>query len=170
MNERERLLKLIADNNMSAKQFAAEVGIQAGTISNIVNGRNNPSLDVMQRVLNRFRTLSSDWLILGVGNMYRAEGGKENRENGEAKEKQLQQQQQIPGFGDDTTSPQHSIEEPLPLSRPQTISAPAMSREVQPLASTIKQQTAPLEQPAAKQIERIILFYSDGTFDEITPK
>ena len=66
MNERERLLKLIADNNMSAKQFAAEVGIQAGTISNIVNGRNNPSLDVMQRVLNRFRTLSSDWLILGV--------------------------------------------------------------------------------------------------------
>ena len=169
MNERERLLKLIADNNMSAKQFAAEVGIQAGTISNIVNGRNNPSLDVMQRVLNRFRTLSSDWLILGVGNMYRTEGGKENRENGEAKDQQLQQQQ-IPGFGDDTTSPQHSIEEPSPLSRPQTISAPAMSREVQPLASTIKQQTAPLEQPAAKRIERIIVFYSDGTFDEITAK
>ena len=172
MNERERLLKLIADNNMSAKQFAAEVGIQAGTISNIVNGRNNPSLDVMQRVLNRFRTLSSDWLILGVGNMYRAEGGKENRENGEVKEKQLQlqQQQQIPGFDNTTASPQHSKEEPSPLSRPQTISAPAMSREMQQSTTIKKQQTAPLEQPAAKQIERIILFYSDGTFDEITPK
>ena len=166
MNERERLLKLIADNNMSAKQFAAEVGIQAGTISNIVNGRNNPSLDVMQRVLNRFRTLSSDWLILGVGNMYRTEGGKENRENGEAMDQQLQQQQQILSFGDTTAS----IEEPSPLSRPQTISAPAMSREMQPLASTKKQQTALLEQPAAKQIERIIVFYSDGTFDEITAK
>ena len=172
MNERERLLKLIADNNMSAKQFAAEVGIQAGTISNIVNGRNNPSLDVMQRVLNRFRTLSSDWLILGVGNMYRAEGGKENRENGEAKEIQIQQQQQqeIPGIGDAIASPQHSIESPSPLSRAQAISAPTISREMQPLASTKKQQTAPIEQPAAKQIERIILFYSDGTFDEITPK
>ena len=169
MNERERLLKLIADNNMSAKQFAAEVGIQAGTISNIVNGRNNPSLDVMQRVLNRFRTLSSDWLILGVGNMYRTEGGKENRENGEAKEMQLQQQE-IPGIGDAIASPQHSIESPSPLSRAQAISAPAISREMQPLASTKKQQTALLEQPAAKQIERIILFYSDGTFDEITPK
>ena len=166
MNERERLLKLIADNNMSAKQFAAEVGIQAGTISNIVNGRNNPSLDVMQRVLNRFRTLSSDWLILGVGNMYRTEGGKENRENGEAMDQQLQQQQQILSFGDTTAS----IEEPSPLSRPQTISAPAMSREMQPLASTKKQQTALLEQPAAKQIELIIVFYSDGTFDEITAK
>lgn len=176
MNERERLLKLIADNNMSAKQFAAEVGIQAGTISNIVNGRNNPSLDVMQRVLNRFRTLSSDWLILGVGNMYRTEGGKENRENGEAKDQQLQQQQQeIPGIGDAIASPQHSIESPSPLSRAQAISAPAISapaisREMQPLASTKKQQTAPMEQPAAKRIERIIVFYSDGTFDEITAK
>ena len=171
MNERERLLKLIADNNMSAKQFAAEVGIQAGTISNIVNGRNNPSLDVMQRVLNRFRTLSSDWLILGVGNMYRTEGGKENRENGEAKDQQLQQQQEIPGIGDAIVSPQqHSIESPSPLSRAQAISAPTISREMQPLASTKKQQTAPMEQPAAKRIERIIVFYSDGTFDEITAK
>ena len=172
MNERERLLKLIADNNMSAKQFAAEVGIQAGTISNIVNGRNNPSLDVMQRVLNRFRTLSSDWLILGVGNMYRTEGGKENRENGEAKDQQLQQQQQeIPGIGDTIASPQqHSIESPSPLSRAQAISAPAISREMQPLASTKKQQSAPMEQPAAKRIERVIVFYSDGTFDEITAK
>lgn len=171
MNERERLLKLIADNNMSAKQFAAEVGIQAGTISNIVNGRNNPSLDVMQRVLNRFRTLSSDWLILGVGNMYRTEGGKENRENGEAKDQQLQQQQQeIPGIGDAIASPQQSIDSPSPLSRAQAISAPAISREMQPLASTKKQQTAPMEQPAAKRIERIIVFYSDGTFDEITAK
>ena len=171
MNERERLLKLIADNNMSAKQFAAEVGIQAGTISNIVNGRNNPSLDVMQRVLNRFRTLSSDWLILGVGNMYRTEGGKENRENGEAKDQQLQQQQQeIPGIGDAIASPQQSIDSPSPLSRAQAISAPAISREMQPLASTKKQQSAPMEQPAAKRIERIIVFYSDGTFDEITAK
>ncbi|MGM9811046.1 MAG: helix-turn-helix domain-containing protein [Paludibacteraceae bacterium] len=163
MNERERLLKLIADNNMSAKQFAAEVGIQAGTISNIVNGRNNPSLDVMQRVLNRFRTLSSDWLILGVGNMYRTEGGKENTD---AKEKQ----QEIPGFGDTITSPQHPIEEPSPSSSPKTSSASAISRETQQSVTTKKQQTAPMEQPAAKQIERIIVFYSDGTFDEISSK
>ena len=72
MNERERLEQVIASENMTAKQFASEVGIQAGTISNILNGRNNPSLDVLQRVLNRFRTLSTDWLILGIGSMYRA--------------------------------------------------------------------------------------------------
>lgn len=74
MNERQRLEQIIESEGLTAKQFAEEVGIQAGTISNIVNGRNNPSLDVMQRVLNRFRTISSDWLILGVGSMYRTNG------------------------------------------------------------------------------------------------
>ena len=173
MNERERLLKLIADNNMSAKQFAAEVGIQAGTISNIVNGRNNPSLDVMQRVLNRFRTLSSDWLILGVGNMYRTDGGKENRGNAQNNLNGLKsdKQQEIPGF-DDACSEHQQAMEPLPQSRilSDSTHATAMSREMQQSTTIKKQQTAPIEQPAAKQIERIILFYSDGTFDEITPK
>lgn len=184
MNERERLLKLIADNNMSAKQFAAEVGIQAGTISNIVNGRNNPSLDVMQRVLNRFRTLNSDWLILGVGNMYRTEGGKENKEivqNGQISLNNLNsqsvqnalntdKQQEIPGFSDAIALPQHPIEKPYPSSRPMTGSSSAMSSETPQSSTTKKQQTAPMEQPAAKQIERIIVFYSDGTFDEISSK
>ncbi len=59
---------------MTAKQFAQEVGISAGTISNIMGGRNNPSLDVLQAVLNRFRTINSDWLILGIGSMYRPNG------------------------------------------------------------------------------------------------
>lgn len=75
MNERQRLEQVIESEQMTAKQFAQEVGIQAGTISNILSGRNNPSLDVLQRVLNRFRTLSSDWLILGIGPMYRQNGG-----------------------------------------------------------------------------------------------
>ena len=74
MNERQRLVQVMEAENMSANTFAKEIGIKAGTISNIVNGRNNPSLDVLQRVLNRFRTLSSDWLILGVGSMYRMNG------------------------------------------------------------------------------------------------
>ena len=59
---------------MNAKTFAEEVGISAGTLSNILGGRNNPSLDVVQNVLNRFRTISADWLVLDVGPMYRKQG------------------------------------------------------------------------------------------------
>jgi len=78
MNERQRLQQLMEAEKLTAKQFADQVGISAGTISNIMGGRNNPSLDVLQAVLNRFRTVSSDWLILGVGSMYRSSGAVDN--------------------------------------------------------------------------------------------
>ncbi len=74
MNERQRIQKIIDSEGMTAKQFSKELGISAGTISNIMKGRNNPSLEVMQAVLERFRTISSDWLILDVGPMYRPTG------------------------------------------------------------------------------------------------
>ena len=74
MNERQRIQKIIDSEGMTAKQFSTELGISAGTISNIMKGRNNPSLEVMQAVLERFRTINSDWLILGVGPMYRPTG------------------------------------------------------------------------------------------------
>jgi len=77
MNERQRLQQLMEAEQLSAKQFADQVGISAGTISNIMGGRNNPSLDVLQAVLNRFRTVNSDWLILGIGSMYRPNGGQD---------------------------------------------------------------------------------------------
>ena len=74
MTQREKLLKIMESEKMNAKQFAEETGIQAGTISNIVNGRNNPSMDVIQRVLNRFRSISTDWLVMDFGPMYRSTG------------------------------------------------------------------------------------------------
>ena len=70
MNERDRVLQVMQSEGMNAKQFCQEVGISQGTLSNIMGGRNKPSLDVMQAILRRFRAVSCDWLIMGVGNMY----------------------------------------------------------------------------------------------------
>ncbi len=70
MNERDRMLKIMQSEGMNAKQFCQEVGISQGTLSNIMGGRNKPSLDVMQAILRRFRGISCDWLIMGVGTMY----------------------------------------------------------------------------------------------------
>ena len=70
MNERDRVLQVMQSEGMNAKQFCQEVGISPGTLSNITGGRNKPSLDVMQAILRRFRGISCDWLIMGVGTMY----------------------------------------------------------------------------------------------------
>ena len=35
-----------------------------------MTGRNKPSVDVLQKILKRFPSLSSDWLLLGNGGMH----------------------------------------------------------------------------------------------------
>jgi transcriptional regulator with XRE-family HTH domain len=73
MTEKNRIEKVMVHQNMTAGQFAAEIGVQNSTLSHILNNRNNPSLDVLKKILSRFPEISADWLILGQGSMYRQE-------------------------------------------------------------------------------------------------
>lgn len=75
MNERDRIVKIMEAEGMNAKQFSQEVGVSAGTISNILGGRNKPSLEVMQAILRRFRSVNCLWLIMGAGNMRDGDSG-----------------------------------------------------------------------------------------------
>ena len=77
MNERERIEKVINSLKLNARQFAAEIRVQPGTISNMMSGRNNPSLDVMKRIMERYPTLNPEWLIAGRGDMWRTVPGQE---------------------------------------------------------------------------------------------
>ena len=67
----QRIVKLMEVQQVTARRFASEIGIQASTVSNIVNERNSPSLEVLQRILSTYPSVSPDWLILGSGSMYR---------------------------------------------------------------------------------------------------
>ena len=55
VNVRRKIEEIMQAEGMNAKTFAEEVGISAGTLSNILGGRNNPSLDVVQNVLRQAR-------------------------------------------------------------------------------------------------------------------
>ena len=77
MTEKERIEQVIKSMNLTARQFAAEIHVQPGTISNMMAGRNNPSLEVMKRIMERYPTLNPEWLIAGRGEMWRTIPGKE---------------------------------------------------------------------------------------------
>ncbi len=68
MNERIREF-LLAENKSSA-QLAEEIGVQPSGISHILSGRNNPSLDFVLKMLEKYQFLSTDWLLFGKGTMY----------------------------------------------------------------------------------------------------
>lgn len=145
MNERQRIEKIISNENMTAKQFATEVGIQAGTISNILSGRNNPSLDVMQKILNRFRTLNSDWLILGVGSMYRVNGDGPQQTLFDVRPEDSDDQDTLP-IVETQKKEQHTA-------------APSIILSAKSAGSSAMRSTS-------RTIDRVVIFYSDGTFEE----
>ena len=66
-----RILEFLKTENKSSAQFADEIGVQPSSISHIISGRNNPSLDFVMKMLNKYPSLSTDWLIFGRGQMYR---------------------------------------------------------------------------------------------------
>lgn len=56
--------------NISARQFAEEIGIQPSGMSHILGGRNHPSLEFVQKVIRRYPEIDANWLLMGRGEMY----------------------------------------------------------------------------------------------------
>jgi transcriptional regulator with XRE-family HTH domain len=68
---KERLLEFLRAENKSSAQLAEDIGVQASGISHILSGRNNPSLDFVLKMLEKYQFLSTDWLLFGKGSMYK---------------------------------------------------------------------------------------------------
>jgi transcriptional regulator with XRE-family HTH domain len=124
-SERERIEALMKSMNLSARQFASEIHVQPGTISNMMGGRNNPSYEVIKRIMERYPTLNPEWLIAGRGDMWRTEPGKE------------------PGlFDNQAPDPGTPARRTAQKEEPQVIAAPQ------------------------KKISRIVVYYTDNTYQE----
>lgn len=158
MDEKERIEKIMLKEEMNSAVFAAEIGIQGSTLSHILNGRNNPSLDVLKKILNRFRTVSSDWLILGVGSMYRVE-----------------KQSQTPTLFDSldentnksTTYESNNAEKNIPaptVIQQKTMTVPEIP--VQAPTETSQPSFMPRMEQTSKSVRKIIVYYTDNTFQE----
>ena len=66
---KERIQKIMQKEAMNAGLFAEKIGISAASLSHILSGRNNPSLDVMMKIRKAFGYVSWEWLLEGVGEM-----------------------------------------------------------------------------------------------------
>lgn len=141
----------MAEEKLNAKQFSDRVGISQSTLSNIFKGRNEVSLGVMQRILNAFRTISSDWLILDSGPMYRPKGS-------EAVQDTLFDIRPVepdtpPVANLPQSDNQQNIGGQLPI--PVAVTTNAKS----------KKNTADLGK-TERRVDKIIIYYTDGTFEE----
>lgn len=63
----ERIKKLMNKRGLTPSQFADEIGLKRSSLSHILSGRNNPSLDVVMKIKSRFEEINTDWLLFGTG-------------------------------------------------------------------------------------------------------
>lgn len=123
-----RLQVIFEREGISASIFADRIGVQRSAISHILSGRNKPGFDLLQKIIAKFPTINTEWLITGLGDPY----------------KQPVKQIQTTLFDPPTTQKQ-SVE--------------------------VTSVNAPSLQPAGNRtIERIVIFYSDKTFETYNPQ
>ncbi len=68
---KDRIQKIIENENLTPAKFADRLHINRAVVSHILNGRNNPSLDVISKILSEMDYINPDWLINGIGEMHR---------------------------------------------------------------------------------------------------
>lgn len=96
INMNERIAEILKKENLSNSQFANLVGIQASAVTHIINGRNQPSLPVIQKILDTFRWINPEWLVVGIGEMCRkAPEVAENKVDTKPKQRMYPQQQSL---------------------------------------------------------------------------
>lgn len=165
----KRIELIIQSQNLTPSQFADRIGIQRSGLSHILSGRNNPSLDFVQKVLAAFPDLNPNWFLQGKGRMYDNLAEPESGNNSlffPPKANVLPAQESL--FQEE--------KEPVSASVPESVSEKVLppANELKPMQETISAQSSPASSgKTAEQkprICRILLFYEDGTFEEYTKR
>ena len=157
-----RLQQFLSAENITQAQFADSIGVARASVSHIIAGRNKPGFDFIQNMSRHVPDLNLEWLINGKGRMYK-----------EGRQKDAQEMQ--PSEGQLFSSPEPSIPEapapipePVPVLQeplPQNQSLPEKITSMEKMID--KQQSKVILQSTGRNITRIVVFYDDGTYQEL---
>lgn len=78
---KDRINDIITNYKLTPTEFADKIGVGKSNISHILSGRNNPSLEMVKRILSEFPNINSDWLIFGVGQMLKVKPSGPTQQN-----------------------------------------------------------------------------------------
>jgi transcriptional regulator with XRE-family HTH domain len=65
----QRLKNWMESEGLKSSSLADTIGVNRATISHILSGRNKPSIDFLEKLLNVFPNINANWLISGIGYM-----------------------------------------------------------------------------------------------------
>ena len=141
----DRVSEILKFKKISASQFADEIGVQRSSVSHVLSGRNKPGLDFLKKILTSYPEIDPGWLLTGKGDMLvkSEENSGRTGSNGKTYQTSID-------MDDDAGS--------------------VKSREKSPPGRTGKLPQRQIKTSGdASGIERIVIFYEDGTFSGYRP-
>jgi len=143
----DRIKKVIEKENMTPSAFADEIGITRGAMNHVLKGRNNPSLDMLLKIVKKYERINLDWLMLGTPPMYKGEKA--------------------------TLEPDLFSE--IPINPPINTVKPKYSQEIidKPAEIPVKNIENEVVIPkisTSKNIDKIVIFFKDKTFLTLLPE
>jgi len=135
---KERLEQFLTAEGITRANFADSIGVARPAITHILSGRNNPGYDFIVSTMKAYPTLNIEWLLNGTGSMYKSD------ELFSIPQERQESPVQSPKIAQETN-----------IFAPSTAQVPQESKTSQQLKVT-------------HQVNRIIVFYNDGTFEELS--
>ncbi|MFA6769597.1 MAG: helix-turn-helix transcriptional regulator [Bacteroidales bacterium] len=68
---KDRLQRFLELEQLTPAKLADILDVQRSGLSHILSGRNNPGFDFINKLLTKFPSLNSEWLITGKGRVYK---------------------------------------------------------------------------------------------------
>lgn len=65
MEVRDRIKMIIESQRLTAGAFADKIGVQRSNVSHVLGGRNKPSFEFLEKLLQAFPRVSAQWLLTG---------------------------------------------------------------------------------------------------------
>lgn len=185
--------------NLSPAQLADRLGVQRSGISHILSGRNKPSFELLQRVVQSFPEISAEWLITGNGKPLKeqnqaATSGAASSATSSATSSAANSRSSgtTPSISPSTTSGSNNSSTSGTISgatppfeglfnsseaatEPQT---PAQTSDIEGIEDEISDfqplqssifDVNPANDREKRALKRVILIYNDNTFEELLP-
>ena len=138
---------------LSASGFADKIGVQRSSLSHLLSGRNKPSLDFILKIIEIFPEVDLYWILNGVGNFPKSDV----IAVAEIEKKAIAP---IPILENNAVENLFSTE----------LNFENEAIKTEKLIDNFDQNKINNEVKRNSKIERIVIFYLDGTFSEYVPK
>lgn len=161
-----RIVEVMSFLRLTAVALAENIGVQPSSVSHILSGRNKPSLDFVNKLLSRYPQIDSNWLLRGEGKMIKSDKVQSSGANLSLFPKDDESELEFEKSDSDKILMEFDSnvenKKPIEKNEPPVVNVRAKKK----IKSDVPSSTSASE----REIKRIVIFYSDNSFEEFLPK